>query len=505
MQLLERDPARPARARSAPRGIADVARRQAVKRRSCSRCFGVARVCIRIRAGAGLRAHVGQLGVPRPLTSLTIAGAGGDRRGAPRPACRCRPTRARRARRRRARSAARPARSPRTASTGGRLVTPDSPPMSISAAPAASGATRPARRAPRRDRSRPASENESGVALTIPDQRPRAGPAERHVPSLVRGERQLARSAPTSPPAAPRRRTRLLRDRAASQPSPRRSPRPTRCGTSPAGRAAPGRRAGPRRVRRSSTSPTLRRLLVARRERRLGQQVGQARRRSAAPAGPRSAAVSSTCARGVAVAAGQRRVRLVGHALDRVAGAGVDRHAQRDLVGAARRLAAVALDDPVDRHLRHPPPGGELAAGDRDHPARGLIQLGLARDVDRLRCPRGDQRADPGVRAGQIGARQLGAEEGVGRVRAGSRCPRGLDVVELARVVVVGGADQPAPSHGRAKIERPRRPGRSRRRRAAASPGRRVMWVPRLGAIWAPRLRSAAPRAGSGRPTRRSR
>ena len=34
---------------------------------------------------------------------------------------------------------------------------------------------------------------------------------------------------------------------------------------------------------------------------------------------------------------------------------------------AARRVGAVALDDPVDGHLRHPPPRGQLAAGDRDH------------------------------------------------------------------------------------------------------------------------------------------
>jgi hypothetical protein len=53
-------------------------------------------------------------------------------------------------------------------------------------------------------------------------------------------------------------------------------------------------------------------------------------------------------------------------------------------VRAAGRLAPLALDDPVDRELRHPPPGGELAAGDRDEPGARLVQLGLARDVDRL-------------------------------------------------------------------------------------------------------------------------
>ena len=60
------------------------------------------------------------------------------------------------------------------------------------------------------------------------------------------------------------------------------------------------------------------------------------------------------------------------------------RHPERDLGGAARRLAAVALDHPVDDLLGHPPPGRQLAAGDRQHPRRGLVELRLARDVDRL-------------------------------------------------------------------------------------------------------------------------
>ena len=67
------------------------------------------------------------------------------------------------------------------------------------------------------------------------------------------------------------------------------------------------------------------------------------------------------------------------------------------------RLAAVALDDPVDDLRRHPPQGGQLAAGDRQHPRRGLVELGAARDVDGLlRVAGRDQRPHAGVGAGQL-------------------------------------------------------------------------------------------------------
>ena len=81
------------------------------------------------------------------------------------------------------------------------------------------------------------------------------------------------------------------------------------------------------------------------------------------------------------------------------------RHPERDVGRAAGRLAPVALDQPVDGVLRHPPPGRELAAGDREHPGGGLIELGLARDVDRLlRVAGRDQRPHAGVGAGQVAA-----------------------------------------------------------------------------------------------------
>jgi len=113
-------------------------------------------------------------------------------------------------------------------------------------------------------------------------------------------------------------------------------------------------------------------------------------------------------------------------------------------VGAARRVAAVALHQAVDGHLRHPPPRGQLAAGDGDHPAGGLVELGLAGDVDRLlRVPGGDQRPHPREGAGDVGGSQPRREElvdGVEQVR--HVVGGGLHVLEVALVVVVGGPDQ---------------------------------------------------------------
>ena len=159
-------------------------------------------------------------------------------------------------------------------------------------------------------------------------------------------------------------------------------------------------------MRRSSASPTLTRLLAARGVDGLGQQVAAGRHdrlgQLAALAGHGQDVVGR-----VAVAAGEALVGGLGHALDPRQVAGVDRLAERDLVRAARRVARLALDQPVDGHLRHPPPRRQLAAGDGDHPARGLVELGLARDVDRLlRVAGGDQRPHAGVGAGDVRARR---------------------------------------------------------------------------------------------------
>ena len=153
------------------------------------------------------------------------------------------------------------------------------------------------------------------------------------------------------------------------------------------------------------------RLLAAGREGRLGQQVGHAGQdrlgELAALGGGREHVVG-----GEAVAAGELLVGVLLHALDARELVRVDRHPERDLAGAAGRLAAVALDQAVDGHLRHPPPGRELAAGDRDHAARGLVQLGLARDVDRLlRVAGRDQRPHARVGARDVLGDDVGREE----------------------------------------------------------------------------------------------
>ena len=91
--------------------------------------------------------------------------------------------------------------------------------------------------------------------------------------------------------------------------------------------------------------------------------------------------------------------------------------------GRARR--GLALDDPVDGHLRHPPPRRQLAAGDRDHPAGGLVELGLARDVDGLlRVAGRDQRPHAGVGAGDVATRSATCRRTRWSRRAGTRCRR---------------------------------------------------------------------------------
>jgi hypothetical protein len=77
--------------------------------------------------------------------------------------------------------------------------------------------------------------------------------------------------------------------------------------------------------------------------------------------------------RGVAVAKGELLDRAAGQVAAFELSGHLEvlrarRHAEWDLRGPARRFAPLALDQPVHRLLRHPPPGGELAAGDREHP-----------------------------------------------------------------------------------------------------------------------------------------
>ena len=210
-------------------------------------------------------------------------------------------------------------------------------------------------------------------------------------------------------------------------------------------------------------------LLVANRERDLGEQVGQPRDDRLGQLRP-LASDGQHIVCGVAVAARERGVSGVGDALDPRQLGHIDGRAERDLVRAARRVARLALDDPVDRHLGHPPPGRQLAPGDRHHPARRLVELGLARDVDRLlRIAGRDQRPDAGVGAREVIGLDRGAEVRVRRVeQVGDVLVARRDVVgcaEIALVVVVGRADQRAPEPRQGED---RAPAAGRHDRAAA-------------------------------------
>ena len=124
----------------------------------------------------------------------------------------------------------------------------------------------------------------------------------------------------------------------------------------------------------------------------------------------------------------------------------------------AGRLAPLALDQPVDRLLRHPPPGRQLAAGDRQHPRGGLVELRLARDVDRLlRVAGRDQRPHPGVGADQVAGAERDAEELVDRVEqvldVVPRPGAGWSMSPSKSLSVV--PTRVRPYQGRAKIARP--------------------------------------------------
>jgi hypothetical protein len=113
---------------------------------------------------------------------------------------------------------------------------------------------------------------------------------------------------------------------------------------------------------------------VAGGEGRLGGDVGQVRGQAVSELRCRGGEPQDVM-RGVAVAGGKV---CPGVRLD----AGQDRQvvrargqADRDALGAAGGVAALALDDAVHSQLRHPTPGGELAAGDRDEAGARLVDL----------------------------------------------------------------------------------------------------------------------------------
>ena len=417
------------RARASADALGEAARpRRPPRRRSPGRPSSSARVrvCVTTSAAPRCGAGVGQLGLAQAAHVVDHRGAGRQRARAPPARARCPPTRA----------ARRPRAAPRAARRG------RSPPRPAPPRCRCARTRRPRRRSRRRrpPAARPrsassssasgrcASENESGVAFTIPISTGSARSVEeqrsrrrQRSSAASRARRRAARpAAARAPRPAPPRASARARARPARRPS--RARRPARAPPTRAplrARSARARRASsrPSRVRRSSTS---------------AERAAPARARRRRPPRPRGRAGSGLIAlaelgcrrrqlqhvlRGVAVAGGQVGAALLVHPSSSGSSAGSTRQPQRDLVRAAGRLAALALDDPVDRQLRHPPPGGELAAGDRDEAGARLVELGLARDVDGLlRVAGRDQRPHPGVGAREVAGAEGGAEERVDRV-----------------------------------------------------------------------------------------
>ena len=230
------------------------------------------------QAGAGLSAHVGQLGVAQAADVVDDRRAGRDRRPRHRPACRCRPTPARRAHRRPARSAAPRARSPPRASTAGRLVTPDSPPMSITSAPLEISDSASATRASS-VRGRPAVGERVRRGVDDPHQPRPAAELDVAARAAKRPPRRdhLTTPAPGTRLAPPRRsRSTSSAIRASSQPSSAPIARATRDGPSAPGASSEraGQQAQPGAPQQHVADGAG--LFVARPRRSLGEQVGMA-------------------------------------------------------------------------------------------------------------------------------------------------------------------------------------------------------------------------------------
>ena len=248
-----------------------------------------------------------------------------------------------------------------------------------------------------------------------------------------------------------------------------------------------GAATSPSRVRRSSTSATERACSTPGGDHDLGEQVrvagddrlGRARRaprRGRARPGPRGRS-------------GRRAARSPRREARRRSRGPPARAGIPSGMSSVRHSASrpSRSDDPVDDLGGHPPEGGQLAARDREHPRRGLVELGLAGDVDRLlRVAGRDQGPHARVGAGQVvdaetrcrsrrSARRAGTRR---RRRSGARCrcrPR-----SRCRWCPTS----TRPYQGRAKIVRSPPAGTMQ----AAVPMSRssvesVTWVPRLGRI----------------------
>ena len=280
---------------------------------SSSFCLGAARVCISTSAGAGLSADVGQLGVAQAADVVDDRRAGGDR-GA------------------RHRRLVGVDRDERAELAGDRSISGTTRSISSSALDRRTvgdarlaadvdhvGAVRE-QRSRQRDavrrasRARPPSENESGVALTIPIShgRPPSSTSPRvlaqHAPPRRDHRRDLRRHGPSASRLLGRSRVDLERGRArSSQPSSPRHHLGDRA-RGPLGAGAPAARAPPAARAACGAAARRRRCAPARaRAASTPRRAGRAGRRTIGCASsPRSRGQREHVVRGVAVAAGER-------------------------------------------------------------------------------------------------------------------------------------------------------------------------------------------------------
>ena len=331
--------------------------------------------------------------------------------------------------------------------------------------------------------SSPPSENESGVAFTIPissgappsveppaagaqDARRRAHSHQALGRGLVAERRGLGGAARGVP-------AQLLAQR----------------GGDALGACSPGAHSArapvsPSRVRRSSTSPTVPRLLAPRGVDRLGEQVRAARGAPAARARRALGREREHVARGVAVAAGELRVGVLRHALDPRQRGGVDRHAERDLVRPAGRVAASrstirsTASFAIRRQVVSLPPVIVTIPLDVSYSSalREMSTDFFGSPVEISgRTPANAPATSPGPEP--VPKNSFTAVEQVGDVLAG-----GLHVLDVALEVVVRRPDQRA---AEPRQHEDRAPAAGRRDRAGARPAARsdgsTMCVPRLG------------------------
>ena len=107
-------------------------------------------------------------------------------------------------------------------------------------------------------------------------------------------------------------------------------------------------------------------------------------------------------------------------------------------------LGAVATEDGVERIAGHDPVGRVFAAADANDPGRADGHPVLARGLDGRAVRRGDERPKPGVRADDIGPREVHVHRGIDRIEEFVHLPaRGGRTGRRSLERGVGRADEP--------------------------------------------------------------